>query len=235
MSALATPYFGQRPNADLRRTALGVAMLASAIAAGWWFGQLTIVCLVMIGLHVWWQGLIPISRAIGEIDTDTHHCAEEMGAFQRAPVESLSVFETLDTSDAGSLMKLVAAVALSGDRMEPERALEIHLKEIRQPQEARLKQAATAAEQATMLGLGGSFLGLLGSLQGGAELTDGVGTMLLTTLAGVLGAFALMGLGGAAGRALDRHMNDLEIAASYVLRIGQGRDDDQFESLFQRG
>ena len=236
MNAHIRDYFDSQPILDFGRGLMGVFLIVSVITAGWISNQITNVCLLLIASHVFWNGVRPLWHIVSGVGNDASKCAQELNEFQNASLENLCVLKSIDTSDGGSLMQLVATVARSGDRMTPERALDIHLNSIRQPYIEHSLKAATTAEQATMLGLGGSFIGLLSSLNGGADLAAGVGTMLLTTVAGVLGAFLLMGLLDVANKSVEQHISDLRIAASYALGIKRKQsDDDQFQSLFKRG
>ncbi|MCA9026707.1 MAG: MotA/TolQ/ExbB proton channel family protein [Planctomycetaceae bacterium] len=225
--------FRQNPNRDSLRWMLTWVLLIVAITIGWFLEQLTPACLLAIGLFVIVQGLIPYYQFSGSLTLDVSRCGEEKGLLQRIAANLWQQIAADHGQGSGSLMRLTVALL----REPPERrrsALREFIQLARCRWEAYLQLVETTAATATMLGLGGSLIGLAAALQkmGAAEgvksLAPAMHLMVTTTVLGCAGAMLLIGLEARGRSALNSHLAELELWGGRLL------DDhgDDFDQLF---
>ena len=186
-----------------------------------WVGDLAVECEV------------EVLAGQGSLTLDVSRCGEEKGLLQRIAANLWQQIAADHGQGSGSLMRLTVALL----REPPERrrsALREFIQLARCRWEAYLQLVETTAATATMLGLGGSLIGLAAALQkmGAAEgvksLAPAMHLMVTTTVLGCAGAMLLIGLEARGRSALNSHLAELELWGGRLL------DDhgDDFDQLF---
>lgn len=228
--------FAQRPDWLWWGWSSKCVAIAVTIIVGWMIGQLLIVSVLAILSFVATQGVRPSRSLAVAIADDASLCRDEKSELQRLGPDAFEYLDQIDTSDAGSLLRLLLAIRLTSDRTDTSEALDHLTRVAKQSWERQLAPIDLAAEQAPLMGLGGSLLGLATSLSGGqgTDLMAGIGTMVCTTMAGCAGSFLLLGLASINRTSIDRHIAELRMTAAQLLGIDDQRNDNGFESLFNR-
>ena len=137
--------------------------------------------------------------------------------------------------------------------MSKQEAADLFLDVAEQNWNAELMPLTTSSEQAPLLGLGGSLVGMIGGisslsgaisvnaadgmLPGFLDLVNSMSTMITTTLAGCFGAFLLIGLSAIANSGLARHLAELRMIATLMIGdTDNGDDEDENDDyLLSRG
>jgi len=142
---------------------------------------------------------------------------------------------TMDMSEAGTVLRMYAAIKASEGRMSKNETIDVFLAVERHRWQEQLISLDNAADQTPVLGLAGSLIGILGSLGAGANiemLQQAMSVMISTTLLGCCGAVWLIRLHGIGQSAIDRHVAELEIIAKFMIDDNDSGDDiDSFDSL----
>jgi len=232
--------FSQKPWGDGLLWATKCVGLASVIGAGWMTGYLQATCVMAIIGFVVWQGLLPFAGLSRDLDLDIQRCHGEKVELQDCGIELASAFTNLDTRESGSIFRLCVAIKKNEDRLNKAEAVGLFLEVAEKHWKKKLLPIDNAAEQAPLLGLGGSLLGILGALANlantGAEsvgLHQSMAVMVSTTLAGCAGALLLIGLAAIARGAIDRHLAELQLIAALLFGSDEKvNQNDDFESLF---
>jgi biopolymer transport protein ExbB/TolQ len=211
------------------------------IVTGWLVDYLQTACVVAIGLFIVAQGILPFLAIAKDLQADRRQCREEKRVLQQSAASEAGRLLEIDVTEAGSIFKLLAAIKRAAGRVAQEEAAERFLAAMEQQWQERLRPLDDAAEQAPVLGFGGSLLGILsglGSMQtlGDAGFSAGVATMASTSLIGCVGALVQAGLASSAQAAVTRHLAELRVIAALLLGSDnenrQQRDDDGFQSIF---
>lgn len=218
MSTEKSPFADDPLTPGIGWMAKCVAM-AAIIGAGTFFGQLQNTCIALLTGFTVIRGIMPFLSSMLELRTDQGHCAEEQEAIAEIPVENREHVNALaeEEDKSGRVFELVIWILASRDRMSPKTAVDVFLTRFDTYWENRLSVLDEAADQAPVLGLGGSLLGLAAGLQtfsaSSREATPGnpgvlfeaLSTMCLTTLAGCGAYMIIAGLSRLAHNAVANH------------------------------
>lgn len=214
--------------------------LIAAIACGWVMGELQLFCLVAIAAFVVVQGLIPFFRVTQRLAIDQGRCQFEVQELKTSGLELAERLPGLDRAEMGTVFRLAIAVQQSTGRTSKEEAATRFLDNDAESWQHAVSPLDNSSEQAPLLGLGGSLLGILQSLNQLGDLEGGLGalgeamsTMVSTTLVGCGCALLLMGLAAIANNAVARHLTYLRRIAGLMGPGGEENDRNQPDnSLF---
>jgi len=220
-----------------RKWMVQCATMAGVIGAGWVTGQLQFTCVAVIGTFVFSFGLVPFWSLAKSLKLDSQRCLDEKGVLQTSRIEVADKIARVNQADMGSVFLLLASIKNSEGRVGKRQAVKLFLEVAREQWLEMLSPVQIAAEQAPLLGLFGSLLGILSSLNNSAgdiSLEASMATMVSTTIIGCAGAFLLIGLAARGGKAVDRHIAELEFLASLILSNFEENEEgnDEIESLF---
>ena len=231
--------FTRRVGRDARKWTAIWAMLIAAVMCGWVTGHLSLASMIVIGVFVIWQGLLPYGRFVRPLAGDIAACSEEKQIIQQLTQEKLDQLRSLNAPGSGSLLRLLQAMLQQQDPRRRQAALHQFLLVARRRWEALLEPVETAAGMAPMLGLGGSLIGMVDALRhlanvglqdGPGSLIEAMVTMASTTMAGCIGALLLIGLVELGRTALNTHLAELEMWGGQLL--DQPLEDDDLYQLF---
>ncbi|TWT43469.1 hypothetical protein [Botrimarina hoheduenensis] len=110
---------------------------------------------------------------------------------------------------------------------------------VREPLDADVKRIGDAGEQAALLAVAGSMVGLaavgssLGDQAGVAAMASGVVTMSATSVAGLFAAMSLLGLESRAEVSVEKYVNSLRVRLAGV-RLAPAERGPNHDSLFRR-
>lgn len=110
---------------------------------------------------------------------------------------------------------------------------------VREPLDADAKRIGDAGEQAALLAVAGSMVGLaavgssLGDQAGVSAMAGGVVTMSATSVAGLFAAMSLLGLESRADVAVEKYINSLRVRLAGI-RLAPAKQDPKHDSLFRR-
>lgn len=206
---------------------LGCIAMSCAVVAGYACGQLLWSCLGLIAAFAVWRGGLPYLKHFGpggELPADRKDCRDEREILIDVPAERKEEVLSIDSDGVGSVMHLVRMAAGSHGRLTPDELWETFAGLFDSHWEQRLGPLKDAAEQAPVLGLAGSMLGLVDALSvlaAGADkaaLYEAMSTTSLTTLAGGAAYVLLSGLHRAASNQVNSHRGDLEFVSRNILR-----------------
>lgn len=229
MSGHNQAFDGPPPGSAGMGWALTCGGMAGVVAAGWFAGQLSNTCLGLIGGFTAIRAIKPYAGSMSELASDKRLCRDEVDALTGTPIEDIEDLFGIDETRSGSVFKLVKLLTVSSNRTTKAEAVASFFEAFDSYWESRLSPLQDAADQAPVLGLAGSLLGIvaaLAALGGGAAnnqaLFDGMSTMALTTLTGG-GAYVLIsGLARDASNQVAKHRSDLmSVATMFFL----GDDD----------
>lgn len=201
------------------------AAMAGIVAIGWRVGQLGYTCLALIAGYTALRAVIPYFSNMRAMATDRTKCAAERMGLIGTPTSDIADIHAIDDTQAGSVFKLVKLVCRSSDRASRLEVIESFFAAFDAYWDERLGPLQDAADEAPVLGLSGSLLGIvaaLGALSTGVSdnqaLFDGMSTMALTTLAGGAAYILISGLSRDAANQVQKHRSDLMFVALMFVR-----------------
>ena len=207
-------------------------VLSGAVFVGSMLDCLQEVSVAVIVIFVSLQGFRPFLRFTRSLVADRKKCRKETDDLKEVGIENAKHLRHLDTSQAGSVLCLANAIHSSSDRLNKKEAGELFLAVAEQEWDAECVPIATSAQQAPILGVLGSLLGLMSGIgrltvaMAGdgpeemqvafSQLFNAMGTMVTTTLAGCAGALLLSGLAAISHSAVQRHIAELRMIAALM-------------------
>lgn len=221
--------FGGTPGTDGIGWTLKCGGMAGAVAIGWSVGQLSNTCLGLIGGFTAIRAVKPYVGSMSELAADKRLCKDERDALIGTPIEDIEDVFGIDVAQAGSVFKLAKMLCISSNRVSKKEAVKAFFAAFDAYWNARLSPLQDAADQAPVLGLAGSLLGIVAALAalGGGDannqaLFDAMSTMALTTLSGGGAYILISGLARDAANQVAKHRSDLMFIAKMFFR---GDDD----------
>ena len=208
------------------------ALIGAAVAASWYAGYLQEATLSAIGLFAALQVLRPYFADMAELSADIQQSAAEAEALAEIAVSDVEGLEGIDIEDAGSVFKMLRAVIDNRGRMSAREATNAYRARLHAYWSKRLAGLSEAGDIAPMMGLGGSLLGLTGTLNamdgggGMAAMTGSLATMFTTTLAGCATYLVAIGLSSNAQATLQSFDADLEVVANQLVNIFDNEDGE---------
>ncbi len=229
------------------RAAGGWLILCAAFVAAAWAGiqsdQLFLTTLGLIFGFVLAQGVIPALILILELQGDAKKCRREESVFRTITLEELRNLPRRSRRRTGSLYALIYAVCFHASRITKSQAVESFLKVVAETYRARLERIQLSSEQAPLLGLAASMVGILLTLlhlgtamqsqdqevirASFADAFSAFSVMVATTLAGCAGSFVVMGLASIADTAANRHLAELRLLGDLLITTDDDLPDSQ--------
>lgn len=190
-------------------------LMGAAVLAGRLTGQLSDVCLLLIlgfSIH---RAVLPYFWAMEELKFDKMLCSHERPALAEVSVDKLDQLSEINAREAGSVFKLAQLVG-STEKRNRKGGIPAFFEAFDSHWNRRLSSIQDAADQAPVLGLAGSLLGIIDALsvlaspsQDQQALYAAMSTMALTTLAGGAAYILISGLFREASNAVEHHRSDL--------------------------
>lgn len=222
--------------------------MAGAVGVGWSVGQLSSTCLGLIGGFTVLRAIGPYLGSMSELAADKRLSKDERNALIGTPIEDIEDIFGIDETQAGSVFKLAKMLCMSSNRISKKESTESFFEAFDSYWDERLSPLQDAADQAPVLGLAGSLLGIVAALAalgggdaGNQALFDAMSTMALTTLFGGGAYILISGLARDASNQIAKHRSDLMFTAKMFFRGDEytpggvpGGDDNNPYDLFSK-
>lgn len=191
-------------------------LMVCIVGVGAAIGKLSITCIGLILVFTLFRAVIPYFNLVNELRNDRCECRLEREALMEIPTNDLAELIEIDNDEDGSVMKMARLAALSSDQMTVKQIWETFSSSYDSYWDSKMGPLQDSADQAPVLGLAGSLLGIVAALSalgsGAADnnaLFEAMSTMALTTLVGG-GAYVLIsGLYRDAFNQVESHRSDL--------------------------
>lgn len=210
--------------------------LAGVVLAGLVIDQLAAFSVAAILVLAFTNGVVPYRRLTADLKSASLENQKDDDLLAEMSVDDADEVlsgESESTLHELAILKRSHGAEGGGDLDE---AL---LQVVREPLDADVKRIGDAGEQAALLAVAGSMVGLaavgstLGDQTGTAAMASGVVTMSATSVAGLFAAMALLGLESRAEVAVDQYVNSLRVRLAGV-RFKPAERDPNHDSLFRR-
>lgn len=216
------------------RWILACAAMAAVIAAGWMLNQLTACSLLLIVSFTIVRGVVPYFASTNHVAKDQGLCQEERSALVSTAAADSAELLSVDTTTAGSVFKLGSQIVAAGKHSD--QAVRAFFAAFDSYWSKRLAPMQDAADQAPVLGLAGSLIGIADAIQSLANGNDNenlyssLAVMALTTLCGGAAYILISGLARDAEGRVAQHRSDLQHVAGFFGNTDPGTNDDSTET-----
>jgi biopolymer transport protein ExbB/TolQ len=230
--------FTEDPKRDGRVWMRKCFVLGSIVLVGWLTGYLQAASILAIAIFGVVQGILPYRSVIAAYLRDANSCRQEKAALQNLTFAQAANIAQIQTPNMGTLFRGVQFILAQQDRLDGKAALSVFLALERSIWEKRLAPLANSVEQAPTLGLFGTVVGLalgMGELTASAGpqgMVAAIGTALGTTLAGCVAGFLLSGLYSIAETGVERHLAEIKLLLSLLLKLRDNDSTDNPNTLF---
>ncbi|TWU59590.1 MotA/TolQ/ExbB proton channel family protein [Crateriforma conspicua] len=225
MSSHERAFGGPPPGSGGMEWGAKCGLMAGVVGVGWSVGQLSNTCLGLIGGFTAFRAVKPYVGAMSELSADKRLCRDEREALIGTPIDDIEDVFGIDESQAGSVFRLAKLLCSTSNRVSKEEVTTAFFAAFDAYWEERLSSLQDAADQAPVLGLAGSLLGIVAALAAlgssaadNQALFDAMSTMALTTLLGGSAYVLISGLARDAANQVARHRSDLMFVAKMLSR-----------------